>query len=149
MKHLLWSTTLTAALVAAPALADNVALIDNIDEYDDQQVTVSGVVSWVEDANEFTIADNTGDVEVNLLANRLDIDAGDYVTVTGRADTSLLDEAIDRASVTVLADTYDVWYAAYEDHYDIIYDLNGLDTTFYETVDWDDDRYDDYWIVPE
>lgn len=148
MKKLILSTALTVFTAGSAFAATEVQNIDALHEdMDDRMATVSGVVSWVEDANEFTIADKTGDIEVNLEANRPGIDEGDYVTVTGEVSDGLLDDALIDATVTVNADDYDAWEDDYYAEYEVRYDRDGLDSVFYETIDWDNDIYDDYYLV--
>lgn len=141
----LFATTLVAAaaIYTTSASANDVTVISNLEQFDNQTVTISGVVARKDGSENFTLADNTGDIEVNLIAPTPNIAEGDYVTVQGVVDTSLGDE-LDTATVTVGSNDYNTWYKTYYDTYGDYYDLDGIDNHFREGADWNSPIYDDY-----
>jgi uncharacterized protein YdeI (BOF family) len=62
--------------------------ISSIDQLPSEgQVTLSGIISEVDDDAEFTLQDSTGDIEVELSQRRQGLQIGDQVRVTGKVDS--------------------------------------------------------------
>lgn len=140
-SHLVAAATI-AVLSSSSAMAGNL-LVSQLDEHPNETVQVSGIVTWVEDKNEFTLEDRTGNIEVNLVRDYEELDEGDFVTVSGVLDPTLIDE-IESASIVVHADNYASWSQHYYDNYKVNYSLGGLDNDFYAGKDFDAARYDFY-----
>lgn len=140
-----FATTLVAAaaIYATSASADYATVIGNLSQFDNETVTVSGVVTRKDGNQDFILADNTGNIEVNLIAPFPNIAEGDYVTVQGVMDTSLGDE-LDTATITVGSHDYDTWYKTYYDTYGEYYDLAGVGSRFHEGMNWNSPIYGGY-----
>jgi len=149
MKKLLLSTGVAATLFSTAAMANMVPLIKNIDKYDDEKVTVSGVVTWVDAyENEFTLSDSSGDVEINLKpGEKSKVDVGDFVSVNGWADDDLLKDSVENAEVTIVDDDYDVWLNSYTTVYGIDYDYDGFSEDFMTVTTYDADLYDNTYVA--
>jgi hypothetical protein len=148
MKTLLYTSAI--ALLALPAYAqqqpENVFTIENIP--DEGPIQVSGIVTWVEDDDEFTLADSTGDVEVEMAEGAVkDVDIGDYVTITGNVDDNILQDEIEDAQVAIVSPDYDTWAVSYETTYGVDYDYDNVTEDFFEVTTYDPNIYDNSYYT--
>lgn len=92
-------TTMLTVGVSAPAMSttDTTAIKSLPSE---GYVSITGQVTDVDDANEFTVSDGTDSIEVESSQN-VDVKRGDTVTVKGNMDTSWFSREVDARSVRV------------------------------------------------
>lgn len=74
------------ALGGVPALAQSDPATPIADITRGSQVTVTGTVERIVDADEFHLADQSGSIEVYLGPSRIPVVVGEVVTVTGYVD---------------------------------------------------------------
>ncbi len=53
-------------------------------------VTIKGVVERIRDEDEFILSDDTGSIKVYIGSNRMPVEMGDKVTVTGMYDNDII-----------------------------------------------------------
>ena len=82
---------MAALLLAAPAsLASEVTKIENLER--GASVTLQGEVVRILDEDEFRLRDDTGSVQIYIgWQNRVMVDVGETVTVSGFVDNDLID----------------------------------------------------------
>mgnify|MGYP001157295555 FL=1 len=97
VKTFATTTALVTAFAASSALAAaSISHLSNLP--DNEMVTVSGLVTEVENRRDFTIADRTAQVEIRA-AEYVDLDRGDFVTVKGYIDNDFGYTDIEAANV--------------------------------------------------
>lgn len=94
--------------IATSAYAAEMATETNINSLPKEgMVQISGTVTEVDGANEFTLKDSTGEIEVESDTD-LNLALGDEVTVSGEIDSGFFSTEIEATNVTINAMNYEL-----------------------------------------
>lgn len=99
IKNALIPTVVLTALMSATAIA----AVNNIkDMKNGSQIHLTGTVDSVNNAREFTLRDNSGTIDIDIISNdSVVLKKGDSVTVSGTVDKDLFDTDIKATQVAV------------------------------------------------